>query len=811
MLNANNTIKDFSSLVSRVGIEIPLIQRDYVQGRVHDTEDLKQRLDEEARTLLKKYTDEREKRDKFVHALVEALHCPKTPAMQLTFIYGTVEDASATESRHPKSFVPLDGQQRLTTLFLLSWVLWIRADKEGLSEVAGYADFMKGMKSVSYKTRPSSGEFCACLVNEDLKELPGVTSLSDRLKNQSWFGDDWMLDPTVQAMLQMVDQIDSELIGYKPSDISLMFRNLVEGKGIEFELLDMKDYQLTDGLYIKMNARGKQLTKFENWKSEFIDFLGRHFGEITYQSARMPEGVFAPSNPTLKEYFEYSIEHQWTDLFWPYCVEKIAAAGEEDCYPVIDDYFMNSFYALHQLFYFREHRSTDVKEFQDTVAQREATFGNPKRVQELFDYLDLLKEFNDCGIYEKLFFVGNGNQYAHPEDKVRLFDGKGVNLLTRCAKGDDFTNIVQIVLYGMLRYANEFGTEVTPKFKAFIRQVRNIVEGVVGLRARDAAVVNTLQICDIYSINEKIEQLLNSCKAGNFPTVSSGYVEVDDLDFVCGNLKPDLLPKSAGAPVGYTAEQVAEVLKAWDAMKEYDKIALLVGYGYKGLYILTCANGEAYLLGNNDRWKTLFMRDESLKDPLMAIVSDYLKESASSGKKGTAVLDSLLLVKKNGSSANYDFTYYVLNYRDFLYSHGFGKLARQYFAFNGDRDALNISSIVYSSKPISSYYTNPVVFAVKAALCRAEKSDGRRKLFLWDSRYNTGAASLYIFDYKDQVGDPTAILSQLPGEHGKGGWKYLVKATGNVKPQPDDQAKDRIIAGVEFMKSLYPDCDFYEK
>ena len=797
-----NSVRNFSSLISSVGIEIPLIQRDYVQGRIHDMESIKKRHDDEAKSLLKKYTDEKEKRDKFVRALVAALRSPETSALQLTFIYGTVETTAASDDRHSKSFVPLDGQQRLTTLFLLSWVLWLRAGKE--CDVAGYSDFIKGMKSVSYKTRPSSGKFCSSLFTEELKEVEGLKLLSDRIRKQSWFGDDWMLDPSVQAMLQMVDQMDKEIPDDEPSTIKQMFNNLVEGKGIEFELLDMKDYQLTDGLYIKMNARGKQLTKFENWKSEFIGFIENKFPNTEYEPRKKQEIVFGTGNPKLKEYFEYSIEHQWTDLFWPYCVEEIEAAGDEECYPVIDDFFMRCFYAIHQLFYFINRKSNNVNEFQDTVAQREETFGDVEKVKELFDYLDLLKEFNDCGIYDKLFFVETGNQYSHPEDKVRLFDGKNLNLLTRCAQGKDFTNMAQIVLYGMLRYAKEFGTEVTSKFRAFVRRVRNEAEGNVGLRTESADVVSTLQICDIYSIKEKIDKWIDQCRDGNLPKVSSGYVEIDDFDFVCGNLKPDLLSD-------LEAELVAEVLKAWDALvEEYDKIALLVGYGYKGLYVMTCANGDAYLLGNNDRWRALFMRDKSLEAPLRAIISDYSKLQE---ERGASALKSLLDRKKSDVPSNFGFSYYVLQYREFVYSHAKEKGARQYFAINGDRDSLNISSIVYSSNPVRAYYTNPVVFVVKEELCGAEKSEGRTKLYLGYSRRYAGMASLYVYDSLSQdVDSPIGTFQQIPESYGKGGWKFINHSTGQEPcPKKDVPKKDRIVAGVDFVRSIYPDCDFYEK
>ena len=79
-------------------IEIPIIQRDFAQGR----------RDDETRTI----------RDRFVDAIVDAITSDRN--MGLDFIYG---DVKAGVLR------PLDGQQRLTTLFLLHWYVASLADE----------------------------------------------------------------------------------------------------------------------------------------------------------------------------------------------------------------------------------------------------------------------------------------------------------------------------------------------------------------------------------------------------------------------------------------------------------------------------------------------------------------------------------------------------------------------------------------------------------------------------------------------------------------------------------------------------------
>src|SRR4051794_3996873 len=101
-------------------IEIPLIQRDYAQGREGS-------MVERIRTV-------------FVNVLHRAVTGGE--GVSLDFVYGDVENGTLR---------PLDGQQRLTTLFLLHWYLAIRAGR--ITEAHGWKKF-------SYATRASARLFC---------------------------------------------------------------------------------------------------------------------------------------------------------------------------------------------------------------------------------------------------------------------------------------------------------------------------------------------------------------------------------------------------------------------------------------------------------------------------------------------------------------------------------------------------------------------------------------------------------------------------------------------------------------------------
>lgn len=818
-----NNITNFATLVSNFGIEIPTIQRDYVQGRVHQIAELIERNDDKAKALLKKFTDEREKRDKFVTRLINAIHDPDKNAIQLTFLYGTIEHTSGSSSHHQDAFIPLDGQQRLTTLFLLSWALLYLLepdDRLSIESRNGFNEFKKGLRSLGYKTRPSSHEFCSSLFLEKIIPISDC-AVQELIRKQTWFRDDWILDPSVAAMMQMLEQFVAELGQYPPQVRKSMMENLLDGKGISFEVLDMEDYRLTDGLYIKMNARGKQLTVFENWKSEFIGFLEKHHKAVTYDvSPEIKQGVFGGKLPTLKEYFEYSIEHQWTDLFWRYCQDDIVeharvlseipnpSKRQKDCYPVIDKYFMNFFTAAHQWLFYLGHKTDDAKLFQDTLAQREETFEKVENVKALFDWLDILKSFNDGNIYEDLFYVGEGNQFVFP-DKVRLFDGGKLNLLTRCAKEEKYTIIVQFIHYGMLRYAQNTGRKaVSDDFKSFVREVRNLAEGEYSVRNQDVNVVNTLQVVDIDRFEKKINQMLNEINAQSFQKCSSEQARIEDFDFILGNFAPKLMPldHSTTSPVPLATLQV--VLKSWDALDEFSKIALLVAYGYKGRSTMLCSHGQTYLFGNNNRWRPVFMGDKNLDSALIALCKDYhIQESM--GKTGVDALTELL-EKKKQSTSKYDFCYYALHYQPFLYAHSSGKKPCMYFSINGNRDELDICSVVYSKKPALALHTDPIVFATKELLYTAN-TQKHKVLFLEYSTQGAERACIRVFRNNDKDGDPViATFKHIPGIHGRGGWE-LINDRGVSSIVLDSKDKDRVIAGADILRRRFPDYDFADK
>ena len=274
------TPNNFSELIENYSIEIPIIQRDYAQGR---------------ETLAVETI-----RNGLLDTLYNAIGNKKP--VDFDFIYGSLETV-ASETK----FIPLDGQQRLTTLFLLHWYL---ACKDGKLDQEP-----NSLSNFKYETRRSSEEFCKALVTKGIiipkNSDSHQSTLSDIIKDATWFFLSWEKDPTIKSMLVMIDAIHAK---FSKSEGFYDILNNKQSSPVTFQFLELSNYGLSDLLYIKMNARGKSLTDFENFKAKFEQHLQKNYNERAKE-------------------FSSKFDGDWTELFWNY--------KDED--NLFDDQYMNFF------------------------------------------------------------------------------------------------------------------------------------------------------------------------------------------------------------------------------------------------------------------------------------------------------------------------------------------------------------------------------------------------------------------------------------------------------------------------------------
>lgn len=240
-------------------ITIPMIQRDYAQGRPG-----KESL-----------------RENFLSSLFAAIDDEGNGRIELDFIYGK-------KNSKERIFLPVDGQQRLTTLFLLHLYLAKRCGEDARS-----------LEPFTYEVRQSSKDF----INKLLDIKPEhVIGLAEYIRKQWWFNSRWKNDPTISSMLVMLSAIDAHYSSFNEEEIKKVWKRLTEERQIGFWLLNLEDLDTTDELYIKMNSRGQQLTDFEHFKAEI---------EGKLKEARKNGEEVAID-------FSRKIDTDWTVLLWNY-------------------------------------------------------------------------------------------------------------------------------------------------------------------------------------------------------------------------------------------------------------------------------------------------------------------------------------------------------------------------------------------------------------------------------------------------------------------------------------------------------------
>ena len=290
----------FWQLINRYKIEIPVIQRDYAQGR----------KDDKAESI----------REQIIQAMMSALF-DGTP-LSFDFVYGRVADGV---------FIPIDGQQRLTTLWLLHVYLFKRCFAQQAEFCGKDCTHSKSgiLSRFTYATRQSSREFCEAVSAKDI--LSRISEYQERnegnpveqcVKDQPWFCPDWAADPTVAGMLRTLDHIHKKLRG-DPDHTELLKKLLKANCPITFVFLDMEKHDLTDDLYLNMNARGLPLTEFENFKASLEKYLQNHRAALrTIVDSFKPQnsndrdtwGKISGDTPEKK--IIWKLEHDWHDVFW---------------------------------------------------------------------------------------------------------------------------------------------------------------------------------------------------------------------------------------------------------------------------------------------------------------------------------------------------------------------------------------------------------------------------------------------------------------------------------------------------------------
>ena len=494
----------FFSETKEYNIQVPYYQRDYAQGRNDGG-----RIDNI--------------RQVFVGELFQAIKSTQDMfTCHLGLVFGSYDD-------NKKIFIAVDGQQRLTTVFLLHWYVAWKENK--LSEYLFY------LKRFSWDTRSFSSQFVNLLLSGELEHIGNV---EDAIKRSPNYFSIWENDPTVKGMVTMLKEIESKY----PKDCSCLCDHLFsDGCKIKFDILRLG--KNTDRkTYLKMNSRGRSLTTFELFKSKLLD--------------------------RYKNSFSNKIDNKWLDFML-----KISNTGNKFNDP--DIYFMNFIneysYLLLNLQKEEKNHTEDYKEFVNAKIKENLTdvpFISFENYHAVFDgYVETFEKTFD-------WIVDNYDQIRLIDDKFR-FSGSRF-YLDAIIKDNNPNYSHRAKLFGTIKFAEltEFRKIEEVLFERWTRVVRNLVANSnidaanIGRICKAIDKIDDSDIClylantgQLSAFNEEqiAEEVIKSKKIKENECWESRFEEAETYAFFKGAIR-FLFPIENG-------EDWSEYEKKWENAKLY--------------------------------------------------------------------------------------------------------------------------------------------------------------------------------------------------------------------------------------------------
>ena len=438
-INIDNNLVNLKDILYNKKVIVPIIQRGYAQGRTNA----------EATDI----------RDNFLDSIITYLFNENyNNGFILDIIYGVNDD---------NIFYPIDGQQRLTTLFLFHWYIYnhLKADRTFLS-------------NFSYETRITSTDFLSLLNSDKINIDFDKDIISNQIISNISFLNYYRKDPTVKGILLVLDEIHKKIKSYikavnNKEDILKRLDN------IKFFKLDIKgDY---DDLYIKMNSRGKQLTDFEIFKSKLEKFLDENV-----------------------QGFDKKIDVDWTNFIWDFIKDKKSdnEGGK------LDDLFMKLFHFIFEMLYYSQieivedtrklqieksnldffelffsHKGDKEKKeyinklkanpIENELNKKIALKNNIEFIINIFDILSSLGKDNLNELFNIIFYYNNESKNDEDKyNKICTFDDN-LNVFNNDDNLFEFTNSIRksILIFSVLKILN---FEYSKKVKnIYIDNIRN--------------------------------------------------------------------------------------------------------------------------------------------------------------------------------------------------------------------------------------------------------------------------------------------------------------------------------------------------
>lgn len=421
-------------------IIIPKVQRDYAYGR----------QEKKVQDVL----------DGMLTNIIEAVRNDSN--IILDFVYG---GTYVHKSNKKAGLIPLDGQQRLTTLFLLHFYASLLGDEDGNPIEQKDVEILTKFR---YETRQSATEFCTNLIRNIRPNLiknykPENKNIKALIVDDALYLSTYDSDPTIISMLNVLDKIEKKCAELDVlSLMPCMWKRLMERRNIEFYKLSLDNFGLTDDLFIKMNARGKKLTAFEIFKSDMIAAIRK-------------------VDDSLKDEFSKDLDTKWIDIVWDYTDKTIDDKRQPlDITNDADTAYSMLFHNIFRVEYYRRNLGPEGFDEQDINAILKDKEGIT-RVKDMFDTLySIHKNMGFKKLWDTYFYFSE--DVVGDEGNIRLFwKQKQISVFELAMQGE-LTVPEVVYLYSMyLLYKNGAKED---SMKRCLRIIRNLITA--NVRAADA-------------------------------------------------------------------------------------------------------------------------------------------------------------------------------------------------------------------------------------------------------------------------------------------------------------------------------------
>ena len=705
-MNPNYTLKE---LLDKYSVVIPQLQRDYAQGR------------DEAKEL----------RERFLSQILGVLRSEEE-RLNLDFVYGY--DKALSPNHHP-IFYPLDGQQRLTTLWLLHWYL---LPSESLAEEREW------LLRFSYHTRSSSTRFCQLLVEHAV--VDGLRLDVAAIKDQPWYRQSYNADATIAAMLGTLRTI-KELVA--PEERVALWKRLCHQRALTFDVIDIKgeEFRLTDELYIKMNARGKQLTSFECYKADLTRAL-RKIGEQDVPCSYKGKPL------SYADYFAFKVDNEWLDLFYNGKIDGL----DKRMYGFIQN--------IAKLCFFLDPENAEKNVNAFTYSDSVNVFSRRDNAYRLISILDLFERIQAKQPLRDFF--------ATLTPSIRFLEENGeeapasVKDLFR-ESCDKNASVNLVLLLALSHYMEKYQlVEATEELQDYLRVLRNLLWGERQrdkMRYQSNVRINSLLtywgwIEPLASREQVLDAIKNSGEVFSkklhqrvdfilkYPELKPLIGELEDHPLLAGQLGIFDLSKDANE-----FERQAKAFKqifdpAFYTRKHTSKLIIraLVASGYPGVQGKNVWGGSrgTWFFGGNGYWRTVLSIKEyeqsEQRNAIRQLLSQFAGSTGDTKERLQRIIDAYL---GSEDAKQRGWRYYFVKYPEF-YSGKINFFARDNRKETADAYVDSLKS--FSRNPLNGYHANAYVQVVWRLVggggdthCRPEWVQGVK-----DSRLHLLRSGIYI-------------------------------------------------------------------